>query len=208
MPPLLEQRWCALWTELKANADPLPSFHLLVDHYSEPHRAYHNLRHIEECPRELDTVASEAKDRVAVALALWFHDAIYEPRGSDNEEQSAALMLKVCAEAGVPATTLAASQVLIMATKTHTGSGHLDIPLIVDIDLSILGKDSERFEEYEHQIRQEYAWVPAQVFRTKRAEILENFLARQTIYCTSRFQENYEVRARTNLKNSIAKLRG
>ncbi|HUR45226.1 MAG TPA: hypothetical protein VMZ27_05045 [Candidatus Saccharimonadales bacterium] len=208
MPPILEQRWSALWTEVKANGDPLPPFQLLTQHYSEPQRAYHNLRHIEDCLNELDTVAIEAKDRVAIALALWFHDVIYDPRGSDNEEKSAALMMKVCAEGGVPTTTLAASQGLIMATKAHKGSGHPDIPLIVDIDLSILGKDPERFEEYEHQIRQEYAWVPAQVFRAKRAEILENFLGRETLYYTSHFQENYEEQARRNLKNSIAKLRG
>jgi predicted metal-dependent HD superfamily phosphohydrolase len=207
MPIPLQQRWCELWTELKAKGDPLPSFQLLGEHYSEPHRAYHNLRHIKECFEELDSVVNEAKDHAALALALWFHDVIYDPHRSDNEEQSAALMLKTCAEAGISERTLSSSHALILATKAHTGSGHPDIPLIVDIDLSILGKNPERFDEYENQIRQEYSWVPQQVFSAKRAEILQNFLRRPVIYATELFRQKYEEQARRNLSGSIAKLR-
>ena len=95
----------------------------------------------------------------------------------------------------------------MLATKQHDNSLHPDAPLLVDIDLSILGQPAKRFWEYEDQIRKEYAWVPEEIFRTKRAEILERFLARKQIYNTSYYFSKLEAQARTNLNQSIKKHR-
>jgi len=84
---------------------------------------------------------------------------------------------------------------------------HPDAPLLVDIDLSILGQAEARFQEYEAQIRREYEWVPEPAFALKRAEILERFLARERIYSTEPFFSKYEKQARANLLGSIRKLR-
>src|SRR5207253_1454914 len=96
---------------------------------------------------------------------------------------------------------------LIMATKSHDPGLHPNAPLLVDVDLSILGKPPERFEEYEEQIRREYDWVPQEVFAAKRAEILERFLSRERIYSTDLFLDKYEQQGRINLRNSVNKLR-
>ena len=89
----------------------------------------------------------------------------------------------------------------------YTHSLPIDDPQsLVDIDLSILGGDAERFDEYEVQVRQEYAWVPGRVFRRKRREILEGLLTRPSIYGTSWFQQRFEASARSNLQRSIARL--
>jgi predicted metal-dependent HD superfamily phosphohydrolase len=77
----------------------------------------------------------------------------------------------------------------------------------VDIDLSILGAAPERFDEYEKQIRDEYAWVPGFVFRRKRAEILEGFLARPAIFSTPMFFQQLERAARDNLQRSLDQLK-
>ena len=76
----------------------------------------------------------------------------------------------------------------------------------MDVDLWILGADSPRFDEYERQIRQEYAWVPEQTFRQRRAAILREFLARPAIYSTSLFSQRYEAQARANLRRSLDQL--
>jgi predicted metal-dependent HD superfamily phosphohydrolase len=96
---------------------------------------------------------------------------------------------------------------LILATKTHDPALHPDAPLLVDVDLSILGQPKERFQEYEVQIRQEYDWVPGTTFASKRAEILEHFLARERIYTTGQFFKAYERQARCNIRESIGKLK-
>ena len=84
---------------------------------------------------------------------------------------------------------------------------HPDAPLLVDVDLSILGKSEERFWEYEAQISREYDWVPESMFATNRAEILERFLARQRIYSTKQFYDRYEREARANVQASVQKLK-
>jgi predicted metal-dependent HD superfamily phosphohydrolase len=78
---------------------------------------------------------------------------------------------------------------------------------MVDIDLSILGQSGPRFQAYEANIRKEYRWVPADIFASKRAEILENFLAREQIYYTKHFFHRYESTARANLRESLHQLR-
>jgi len=199
-------RWNELWRAAGARIEPQLWFDELLGLYSEPHRHYHNAQHIADCLDEFDSVKSLAKEPLAVEMGIWFHDAIYDPRAADNEERSAELAQKRVLEAGLEQDLAKSVTALVMATKQHDGSLHPDAPLLVDIDLSILGQDAKRFWEYEEQIRKEYEWVPEDVFVTKRAEILERFLARKRIYNTARYFQNCEARARSNLAASIQKL--
>jgi predicted metal-dependent HD superfamily phosphohydrolase len=96
---------------------------------------------------------------------------------------------------------------LVMATRHDARPATPDAALVVDIDLAILGAEAERFDEYEVQVRQEYAWVPGPLFRRKRRAILEGLLARPGIYATAWFHPRFEARARANLRRSLARLR-
>ena len=89
---------------------------------------------------------------------------------------------------------------LIMATRHTAVPSGRDEQLLVDIDLSILGAEGARFDEYEQQIRKEYAYVPGFLFRRKRREILKGFLDRSAIYSTPHFHDMLEARARDNLR--------
>ena len=64
----------------------------LIARYREPHRRYHTMAHIEDC---LAQVAASTdftdEQRALMDAAIWFHDAIYDSRKSDNEARSAAL---------------------------------------------------------------------------------------------------------------------
>ena len=200
-------RWASLWRQLSAaTGDPQLIYRELAWLYSQPDRHYHNLHHIAECLAEFDSVRHLASQPVAVELAIWFHDAIYETRAQDNEERSAELARQRIADAGGSSESREAVAALVMATKTHEPTVHPDAPLVVDVDLSILGQPKERFQEYETQIRREYDWVPEATFAAKRAEILERFLARKRIYTTDHFFAKYERQARTNLQDSIRTL--
>ncbi len=179
----------------------------LVSLYSQPQRHYHNLDHIAECLAEFESARHLAGHPVAVELAIWYHDAIYDPRAQDNEERSAELAKQRIAEAGGKPGLCNAVATLVLATQTHDPRLHPDAPVLVDVDLSILGVPSERFLEYDGQIRREYGWVPDAPFAAKRAEILERFLARERIYFTDLFFAKYEQRARTNLQNSVRALK-
>jgi predicted metal-dependent HD superfamily phosphohydrolase len=201
------ERWIRLWHDASPHGDPGRWFDELAARYSQPHRHYHNLRHIAECLTEFDAARQLASDPVAVELAIWFHDAVYDPHAPDNEEQSALLAERCLTETRTASPLRAAVSDLVLATKTHDGSGHPDARLLVDLDLSILGKGAGRFCEYETQIRREYDWVPDLVFAAKRAEILEGFLARGRVFVTDCFYQMYEKQARSNLQASLRRLR-
>ncbi len=204
----LRQRWLALWRRIGATGDGKLIFAILTAHYSEPHRAYHNLAHIEACLREFDLVRSSTKTPDGVEIALWFHDAIYDPKANANEEQSAQLFCAAAKAALLPKAFIRRVHGLILATRHNSIPANWDARVMADVDLSILGKAPAKFSAYERQIRQEYAWVPKGVFSAGRATILKKFLARPAIYSTGFFCDRYEMRARKNMSRSLARLSG
>ena len=109
---------------------------------------------------------------------------------------------------GAGASTEAAHRVhaLVMATRHSVVPASADARLVVDIDLSILGADTGRFDEYEEQVRREYAWVADAVFRARRREVLQRLLDRRSLYGTSHFRDRLEQRARQNLQRSLRQL--
>jgi predicted metal-dependent HD superfamily phosphohydrolase len=199
--------WTATWNGLGVEAPDVRLFEELMGRYSEPARHYHTVRHLDECFDRLAESRQFAEHAHEIELALWFHDAIYDVRRHDNEEQCAAWAEDVALRAGVPPPAAARVRDLIVTTRHDAIPGTTDGRLLVDIDLAILGATAERFDEYEQQVRQEYAWVPEPLFREKRREILEAFLARPHIFNTVYFHAKYEAQARTNLERSIAALR-
>jgi predicted metal-dependent HD superfamily phosphohydrolase len=199
-------RWTERWKHIGGTTDPRPIYEQLVASYSEPHRAYHNLTHLHECLAALDASGVEPTSARIVEVALWFHDAVYDPKAGDNEEQSANLAVRTLREALVPARTIDEVRRLVLATKSHEVDGSPIQSLMLDVDLSILGSDAGRFSDYERQIRQEYSWVPTEMFAAKRIEILEKFLKRPRLFQLPWFYNRLESQARCNLMDSIAQL--
>lgn len=175
--------------------------------YSEPQRHYHNRQHIAECLAEFDQARYLAKQPISVELAIWFHDAVYDPKAGDNEERSAALAKECLRECTVADALAGTVSQLIMITKHHELDSNADAGVMMDVDLSIFGRDEKRFFEYEEKIRREYAWVPPAVFGSKRAAILQSFLARPRIFATELFFTKYEQQARFNLEASVQRLK-
>ncbi len=200
--------WSTIWPQLGVATPPDNVYSELVAHYSEPHRAYHTLQHLQECFDQLDSVRDLCTHPAEVELALWFHDAIYDTHASDNEERSADWAVEVLNSVGASQDAIARVRALVLATKHNTEPQTQDARTITDIDLAILGAPTTRFDEYEAQVRQEYTWVSDAEFRQARGRILREFLARDSIYATPVLHEQFEVRARTNLTRSLQQLVG
>lgn len=205
--PTLPQ-WRAVWQALGVSSADEETFRRLLDRYAEPHRAYHNTAHLDDCLAHLPAVRTEAVHPAEVELALWFHDAIYDPRAHDNEPLSAEWARTVCRAARLPAEVADRVGALVLATRHEAAPDSSDARVVADIDLAILAAEPLRFDDYERQIRQEYAWVPAQFFRRERKRLLEGFLARPRIFLTDYFFARGEVQARQNLRRSIQRLGG
>ncbi len=197
--------WLELWGH-QADHTALKSIHDdLVKMYGEHHRHYHDLRHVSRCLDELTDARSLADHPFEVELALWFHDAVYDPRRSDNEEASARHAQTILSKL-IKKEPLKRVTSLILATRHTDPPRTKDERLTADIDLAILGSPAEEYQKYEDGIRREYGWVPEDRFKAGRAELLARFLARKHIYHTDHFRKKYEKNARANLSISIRKL--
>jgi predicted metal-dependent HD superfamily phosphohydrolase len=199
----LLKSWDRAWIGLSSLTDGNESFQSISSYYSDPERYYHTLQHLGECLDLFESVIYLAVHPAEVEMALWFHDAIYNTASQDNEAQSAKWARSELSKAGVLPEKIDRIQSLIMATCHTALPMTIDECLLVDIDLAILGSPTERFAEYEQQIRTEYNFVPETIFNQKRQEILQGFLDRSTIYSTKYFQDKLERRARSNIKRSI-----
>jgi predicted metal-dependent HD superfamily phosphohydrolase len=131
---------------------------------------------------------------------------VYEPGATDNEARSAQWARSALGAAGCRPSAAERVHDLVLATRHDAPVTEPDAQLLVDLDLAILGAPPERFDEYEHQVRAEFAMVPVQLFRERRREILEGFLARERIYRTAPMHAAREQVARANLRRSIAAL--
>jgi predicted metal-dependent HD superfamily phosphohydrolase len=201
-----QDNWVELWGRLGAIGDPLPVYQSLTTRYSEAHRAYHNLDHIQKCLQEFEGVRSLAEDPDAVEMAVWFHDAVYDPKAKDNEELSAQLAAYLLEAAEMPEAFSQKVARLILATKHDAPPENKDAALLIDVDLTILGQLREIFAEYEAEIRQEYADVPKSEFAAGRSSMLMAILKRPSIYQTDFFRAKYEETARKNLQWAVVRL--
>lgn len=198
---LFSHSWQRAWAGIGAAGEGAALFARLKAAYAEPQRHYHTLQHLAECLAAFDAAHLQATHPHEVGLALWFHDAVYDIKGHDNELRSADWARDALLDAGVAPASAQHVHDLVMATRHTAVPSDGDQQLLVDIDLSILGAERARFDEYEQQIRKEYAYVPGFLFRRKRREILKGFLDRPAIYSTPDFHAALEARARDNLRS-------
>jgi len=175
----------------------------LVAAYAAPNRSYHNLNHIEEC---LDLLAGvdglSAGGRDILIQAIWWHDVVYDPTRSDNEELSAQL-----AEQHVAGDIGHEVGRLIRLTRTHrVESGDRLGAILISIDLSVLGAEPSRYDAYAAAIRKEFAHVPEGDYRVGRSAVLSRFAAQPVIFPDAAFANRYDRQARANLARELASL--
>ncbi len=200
----LRERFRDLWARLGAKGNPDEVFADLVKRYSEPHRFYHNLDHWEFGLSQFGLLADLASLPDLVEFAYGFHDSIYIIGARDNEEQSAELALEVAQRIGLGQIEQTKIADLILVTKHDKYPSTIDQEIIVDIDLAILGQESFVFDDYEREVRAEYASVDEATFWKIRKGILQGFLDRSRIYFTDRFQARYTLQAKENLLRTIS----
>lgn len=176
----------------------------LVARYGEPHRRYHTRAHLAAVLDLVDELAGEAADADAVRLAAWFHDAVYDPERSDNEDRSARLAERMLADTDLPLETIAEVARLVRLTQTHTpGPGDRNGQVLCDADLAILAADPADYAAYAAAVREEYAFVPDESFAAGRAQVLSRLLECPSLFTTVAARERFEDRARRNVATEL-----
>jgi len=227
----LTAQWEGLCGALRINGSAAAAtmFSQLCTRYSEPHRAYHTLDHVEALLRLLSKYRARLARPEEVALAIWFHDAIYEthsagassgnagsgaaappsrPAGS-NERDSDALFRSFAEKAGLPSDTVSRVSDMILATIRHqlpAGGAEGDLPYFLDFDLCVLSAGEAAYARYSAAIRREYIHLPYDLYLRGRLAVLRSFAQRESLYFTRAFREQHEARARFNLRKEMERI--
>ena len=179
--------------------------------YKAANRKYHNWLHITSLLADFHRLKDHWRHPEAVETAILWHDFVYVALSPSNEADSAEQMLERLKELAEPS-VLADAHALIIATASHTVPNDmtaelaLDCALFLDMDMAILGADRAAFDQYDSAIREEFAIVPDEVYRPRRAEVLAGFLARDDLYLTETFKRGHNKQARANLQRAISRL--
>jgi len=194
------------WAELAGDSPTSRTeWSALVAAWSEPHRRYHDLGHLAAILGFVGELG-EAADLEAVRLAAWYHDAVYDPQRSDNEEISAQR-----ARAGlrglVDDDRAAEVERLVLLTAGHDPAPEdRNGAVLCDADLAVLAAPAESYAAYASAVRAEYGHLSDEDFTAGRTAVLEHLLALPALYRTPRAQPWTEA-ARANLGAELVLLR-
>ena len=198
----LKQRFYNLLSNYIQDKDLTSSlWNEIYTHYSEKHRAYHNLNHLKEIFSYFDVYKDKLIHPDIVALSIFYHDIIYNIWSKDNEEKSADFMIDKLSDI-VDASSLKEVYNQIIATKTHTATNN-DTKWLLDFDLAILGQSADTYSKYTKQIRKEYKTVPSFIYKKGRKKVLLHFLNKPVIFATENFIKLYNKKAKENLTNEL-----
>ncbi len=184
-----------LWENIKKN-------------YSSKNRYYHNLMHIHSMLQKASENKYQIKNYDELLFAIWFHDIIYSVTSNNNEEKSADYT-KIALK-DIPREKLDIGRIykLILSTKKHQiiVQDNFDNAFLLDFDLAILGADWDVYEIYIQNIRKEYKIYPSFLYNPARKKVLLNFLDREKLYFTTKYQHLFEEKARKNISKEIQML--
>ncbi|MGE6220581.1 HD domain-containing protein [Nubsella zeaxanthinifaciens] len=179
-----------LWTEIEKN-------------YTSKKRHYHTLLHLDTILIQLTEVKKEIQNWETILFTLYYHDIIYNPLKSDNEEKSAELAEKRMKQVLVPIDIIELCKQQILATKSHIKSTDSDTNYFTDADLSVLGQSWEKYSDYYKNVRKEYSIYPDFVYNPGRKKVLNHFLTMDRIFKTDFFYDKFERQAKHNLQMEI-----
>jgi predicted metal-dependent HD superfamily phosphohydrolase len=187
--------------------DPAPYADDLLTRWQEPQRRYHTLKHLAAVLDHIDVLEKHAADPDVVRLAAWFHDAVYLPERSENEERSARLAERALPEAGLSAAKTTEVARLVRLTVTHAPAGDdRDGQVLCDSDLAILASPPSAYAAYTAAVREEYHFVPNEAFREGRSAILRQLLDLPRLFHTPHGEREWEATARYNLRSELEML--
>jgi predicted metal-dependent HD superfamily phosphohydrolase len=182
-----------LWGEIESN-------------YSNKKRHYHNLTHLENLLQQLVAVKTTIKNWDTVLFTMYYHDIIYNPLKTTNEEKSAEFAENRMRLIAAPQPIIDNCIGQILATKKHLLSVDNDTNIFTDADLSILGQPWPVYEKYYKHVRKEYALYPDLIYNPGRKKVLQHFLQMQQIFKTDYFFAKFERQAKENVEKELQQL--
>jgi len=178
------------WNEIESN-------------YTKSNRHYHTLSHLKDLYQHLFDIKDKITNWNLILFSIYYHDIIYNPAKSNNEEESADLAKQRMTKLGISSKEIELCKNQILATKSHSISNDPDTNYLIDADLSILGRDWETYNTYCENIRKEYSIYPNFLYKRGRKKVIQHFMNMESIYKTDIFFMTYESQAKDNLEKEL-----
>lgn len=173
----------------------------LLARWAEPHRHYHDVRHLVACLSALDALGSGG---LTVRLAAWFHDAVYDGVPGQDEEASARLA-EDALYGLIPDREAAQVARLVRMTADHRPADDTSA-LLSDADLSVLGQIPGRYHVYARDVRLDYAHLDDDTWRRGRLAVVESLLSADPLFHTATGRRLWAATARANLAGERKRL--
>jgi len=191
----LEGVWNALAERVGLGPEIWP---VIIAAYGEAQRHYHTLNHIAAVVADFLPLRDRFEDADAALVALFFHDIVYDPARSDNEERSAESL-----RALLTGDTADRACAHILATKKHKANTP-DAALVVDIDMAILAAPWPDYLRYAENVAREYLPVyGAEAYAAGRCEMFLKPAQHRHIFLTEVFAPR-EAAAHRNIRDELA----
>ena len=180
----------------------------ITSSYKESQRHYHTLKHLSDLFHQMDQVQHLFKNVPVAAMAIFYHDIVYQPGSQDNEERSAVIAVDALNQLSWKERDIREVAAYIRSTKTHQANtavlNHDDLLMFLDIDLSVLGSDWDTYRTYSLNILKEFG--NNAMVKWGRKGFMQSFLRKPQIYQTSYFRNKFETKARENIQREINEL--
>jgi predicted metal-dependent HD superfamily phosphohydrolase len=153
-------------------------YKVLLSMWNEPHRHYHTQNHLLDLIDQINEAKSyldSHKNYEKLILCALFHDCVYDPSKSNNEEESAKFFLSCCQEKNEDTKHI---YQMILDTKEHKSEEKLS-KIFNHFDMSIVESDFDKLLEWEIGINEEYKVYGAE-YKIGRLQFLEGLLDKYT----------------------------
>jgi len=149
-------------------------YNTLLSMWNESHRHYHNQNHLLDLINQINEKKNSfdsQSDYEKMVLCALFHDCVYDPMRSDNEEKSAEFFENCCQEKNTDTQEI---KQMILDTKTHESSTRLSEEFN-QLDMNIVERDFDELLEWENGIEFEYK-AYGEMYKMGRLQFLESLL--------------------------------
>lgn len=191
----LHEKWRSIHS-IKHSETTDEIFKELIDRYQEPHRAYHNLTHIEDLILLNEAVMNNEDPNFCIykynkddlsddLLFFFFHDSIYYTINPYQNEWLSYQEYKRLRRPIYKGRNWldTAHAIKLSHHKTQLGSWNCykRVNYLLDCDLTILGSPRNQYIQYKNNIRLEYKTVSDKKYYTNRLKFLNKMYARMTV---------------------------
>jgi predicted metal-dependent HD superfamily phosphohydrolase len=149
-------------------------YNILLTMWNESHRSYHTQNHLLDLIDQINEQKSKLNQvqYEKLILCALFHDIVYDPKKSDNEEKSANFFIECCQDKS-NSDVLEVKQ-MILDTKTHEATTNLSESFNY-YDMSIVERDFDQLLEWENGIHEEFK-AYGEAYKEGRLKFLESIL--------------------------------